>query len=236
MAFWVMDQSAHNQCVDRHGERLIRSDEEQARSVRLPSRGVLVISNESQTSQTKPGTINGSLLLEMLVAELGLATHREISLEETPDMGNPGGQIGKAPGDAMAASQVVRTVRVYPGFEDTDGRFLPNLMGRGISAAGHPVDSVRKLTAQTEKLSRGHSENAGDPENDTKVRNLPPRHQYRVVPESGDVEAFPDKFWLLLAEHTLLHNRPRTQGRGRAYDYQSRTAPDRMGVSRDKGS
>ena len=69
----VKDQNVHNRCVDCHGERLIRSGEERARSMRLPSQGALVIGNESQISQTRPGATNGGLLMEMLLAELGLA-------------------------------------------------------------------------------------------------------------------------------------------------------------------
>ena len=110
------------------------------------------------------------LLSEVLLAELGLATHQEISLEETPDEGNPGVQNRKTPGDVMAVSQVVRTVRVHSGFEDTDGRFLPHLMGQGITAAGDPVDSVGKPTAQTGRLSRGCPGNTMDPGNCMKVR------------------------------------------------------------------
>jgi hypothetical protein len=34
------------------------------------------------------------------------------------------------PGGAMSVSQVVKTARVWSCLEDTDGRFLPNSMGR----------------------------------------------------------------------------------------------------------
>jgi hypothetical protein len=84
-----------------------------------------------------------------------------------------------APGDVMAVSQVVKTVRVQSCLKDTDGRFLPNLMGREITTAAEDlVDFVGKPTAQTEKLSRGCSGNTMDPGNCTMILNLPPRHRH----------------------------------------------------------
>jgi hypothetical protein len=175
------------------------------RSVKSPSQGMLVVGNESQTSHTRPGATNGGLLLEMVLAELGLATRQEITLEETPDEGSPGVQDKVTPRD-VATSQVVRTVRVHSGFEDADGRFLPNLMGQGITPA---VDSVGKPTAQTGRLLRGRPGNDTDQGNCMEIRNLPPQYRYRVVPESYDIGALPDKFWFLLAKPTWweLHNK-----------------------------
>ena len=103
----------------------------------------------------------------MLLAELGLATRREIALEETPDEGSPGVPDKVTPGDVVV-SQVVKTVRVHSGFEDADRRFLPN-----FTAA---VASIGKPTTQTEELSRGRPGNDTDPGNCMGFRNLPPQY------------------------------------------------------------
>jgi hypothetical protein len=162
---------------------------------------MLVVGNESQTSQTRPGATNGGLLLEMLLAELGLATRQE----ETPDEGSPGVQDKVTPGDVVV-SQVVKTVRVHSGFKDADRRFLPNLMGQGITAA---VDSVGKPKAQTGRLSWSRPGNDTDPGYCMEIRNLPPQYRYQAVPDSHDIGALPDNFWLLLAKPTWweLHNK-----------------------------
>ena len=72
----------------------------------------------------------------MPLAELGLATRQEVPPEEIPDNRSPGGQneMVSKPGSAMAVSQVVKTARVWPCLENTDGRFLPTSMGRGETA------------------------------------------------------------------------------------------------------
>jgi hypothetical protein len=112
------------------------------------------------------------------------------------------------PGDAMSVSQVVKTVRVWSCLEDTDGRFLPNSMGReettdaGLGAAEASGNCAWKPIAQTGRLSRGCSGNTIDPEYCAAVQNLPPHRWYQVVRESCDVGVFPGNFRLLLAEPT----------------------------------
>ena len=135
----------------------------------------------------------------MLLAELGLATRREIALEETPDEGSPGVPDKVTPGDVVV-SQVVKTVRVHSGFKDADRRFLPN-----FTAA---VASIGKPTTQTEELSRGRPGNDTDPGNCMGFRNLPPQYWCQAVPDNYNNGALPDNFWLLLAEPTWweLHN------------------------------
>ena len=64
------------------------------------------------------------------------------------------------PGGAMSVSQVVKTVRVWSCLEDTDGRFLPNSMGReettdvSLDAAEALESFAWKTIAQTGRPSR----------------------------------------------------------------------------------
>ena len=120
--------------------------------MRPPNQGALVQNQKSQAIQIGPSAANGGLLFELLLVELGLAARQEVPPEEAPDEGSPGGQneMVSKPGSAAAVSQVVKTARVWPCLEDTDGRFLPSSMGRGETLVSFGVLGCTKVAPEDE--------------------------------------------------------------------------------------